>query len=268
MTTAIQFALYAMITSLFLGNLSIAVCQASTKAAYCCAASLAARQRVHYNLCLNQNQEKTRIEANEQGKFRNLLAYFTTTKDGLVGYHRRGLGLPEPPKGKEYQRLGTMENNIFTIIGNRMKGRRACWSIEGGNNLARLLTLKHTGRLRKILGGVTPTRKLAMVCEPFGIRTAWHGPGDVSPIGHVANLHLDLSTTNFGIQEWYGFETRPEIQDVFTGLPWIKDGHAYVNDKPGWGIDMDDEKAKKHLCGKEQPKWLLARLPDGTSSKA
>ena len=32
-----------------------------------------------------------------------------------------------------------MEGNVFTLIGNRMKGRRACWSIDGGNNLAALL---------------------------------------------------------------------------------------------------------------------------------
>ena len=84
-----------------------------------------------------------------------LHAYFTNNKDGLVGYHRRGLALPEPPKGKVYRRLGAMESNIFTIIGNRMKGGRACWSIDGGNNLARLLTLKHTKKLHETLAGLT-----------------------------------------------------------------------------------------------------------------
>jgi hypothetical protein len=31
--------------------------------------------------------------------------------------------------------------------------------------------------------------------------TAWHGPGDVSPVGHAANIALDLACANFGIQE-------------------------------------------------------------------
>jgi len=93
-------------------------------------------------------------EAEAEG-LHTLHAYFTNNKDGLVGFHRRGLKLPEPPEGKVYRRLGAMESNIFTIIGNRMKGGRACWSIDGGNNLARLLTLKHTKCLHETLDGLT-----------------------------------------------------------------------------------------------------------------
>ena len=66
------------------------------------------------------------------------------------------------------------------------------------------------------IGGITPARKLAVLCENFSVRTAWHGPGDVSPVGHAANIHLDLSSWNFGIQEWSGWsdksiEVFPEI---------------------------------------------------------
>ena len=44
-------------------------------------------------------------------------------------------------------------------------------------------------------------RKLAALCEFFGVRTALHGPGDCSPVGMMANLAIDLSVSNFGIQE-------------------------------------------------------------------
>src|SRR5204862_411637 len=36
------------------------------------------------------------------------------------------------------------------------------------------------------IGGLTMARKVAALCEFFGVRTAWHGPGDVSPVGHAA----------------------------------------------------------------------------------
>jgi hypothetical protein len=89
--------------------------------------------------------------------YMKLHSYFQNNKDGLVPYNQRGLDIPEPPEGKIYRRMGAAESNIFTIIGNRMKSRRRCWSIEGGNNMARLLCLKHTGRLRGILGSLSAT---------------------------------------------------------------------------------------------------------------
>jgi len=41
------------------------------------------------------------------------------------------------------------------------------------------------------LSTITPTRKLAALAEWFGVRSAWHGPGDLCPIGHAASLHLE-----------------------------------------------------------------------------
>ena len=55
------------------------------------------------------------------------------------------------------------------------------------------------------VGGLTMARKIAAMCEFFAVRTAWHGPGDVSPVGHAANVHLDLAVPNFGIQEEHPF---------------------------------------------------------------
>ncbi|UUZ93627.1 hypothetical protein LJK87_02495 [Paenibacillus sp. P25] len=112
------------------------------------------------------------------------------------------------------------------------------------------------------IGGLTPARKLAALCEAFGVRTAWHGPGDVSPVGHAANLHLDVSTPNFGVQEWYGFSDT--IREVFPGCPELRDGYAYLNDKPGLGIDLDEKLVAKFPCTNKLPEWTLARTPDGT----
>ncbi|QHT61370.1 starvation-sensing protein RspA [Paenibacillus lycopersici] len=113
------------------------------------------------------------------------------------------------------------------------------------------------------IGGLTPAKKLATLCEAFSIRTAWHGPGDVSPVGHAANLHLDISSINFGIQEWYGFSEK--IKEVFPGCPELRNGYAYPNDKPGFGIDIDEKLAAAYPCENRLPAWTLSRTPDGTS---
>lgn len=114
------------------------------------------------------------------------------------------------------------------------------------------------------IGGITPARKLAAMSEFFGVRTAWHGPGDVSPVGHAANLHLDLSTSNFGIQEAYLFPER--TREVFPGCPEIRDGAMWSNERPGLGIDIDEELAARYPFP-EHPlngAWPEIRRADGT----
>ncbi|MDR2711780.1 MAG: ISLre2 family transposase [Clostridiales bacterium] len=91
----------------------------------------------------------------EQDNLLSLYDYFSSNKSGLIPCHRRGLPIPPPSEGKVYRRLGAMESNVFTLVGNRMKGRRFCWSIDGGNNMARILCLKVTGKLNDTLQSLT-----------------------------------------------------------------------------------------------------------------
>jgi mannonate dehydratase len=92
-------------------------------------------------------------------------------------------------------------------------------------------------------GGFTPARKIAILAELHGVKTAWHGPGDVSPIGHMANVTLDLVSYNFGIQEYSPFNAR--TQEIFSGCPVMKDGYLWASEKPGWGIEVDEKAAAK-----------------------
>jgi mannonate dehydratase len=115
------------------------------------------------------------------------------------------------------------------------------------------------------VGGLTPARKLAALAEWFQVRTAWHGPGDVSPPGHAANAHLDLAVHNFGIQEFTQFNQA--TQDVFPGCPTIKNGYLHVNEAPGWGVDLNEELAKKFPLPANPGYWLPVRRRDGTSAR-
>jgi len=94
------------------------------------------------------------------------------------------------------------------------------------------------------IGGITPARKLAALSEAFSVRTAWHGPGDTSPVGHAANLMLDLNTINFGIQEYSIFGEN--TLKVFPGCPEVKDGYMWPNGRPGLGIDIDEDLAASY----------------------
>jgi mannonate dehydratase len=118
------------------------------------------------------------------------------------------------------------------------------------------------------VGGLTMARKIAALCEFFAVRTAWHGPGDVSPVGHAANVHLDIACPNFGIQEAKEF-TQAE-QDVFPGCPQLKDGYYWLNDSPGLGIDLDEKLAAKFPVTDDPPfdmYWGNLRRQDGSVVK-
>lgn len=81
-------------------------------------------------------------EEKEKAKLKELLTYFSENKEGLLSYKERGLKIPEPPAGVEYRTLGTMEHHICDIIAQRMKHRKASWSISGAERLGKILTLK------------------------------------------------------------------------------------------------------------------------------
>jgi len=115
------------------------------------------------------------------------------------------------------------------------------------------------------MGGLTPARDAALHGLAHGLRTAWHGPGDVSPVGHAANLHLDLWAPNFGIQEWCRL---PQVcYDIFPGTPEVRGGYMYPNDQPGLGLDVNEELAAKYPCTDEIIGWTQTRLPDGSPAR-
>ena len=123
------------------------------------------------------------------------------------------------------------------------------------------------------VGGVTAARKIAILAEQFGVKTAWHGPGDVSPVGHTAQLHLDLASSNFGIQE--GGIIGGVSAEIFKGCASFKDGYLWASAEPGWGIEVDEKLAAKFPFGTgEQGErgrlnggWGDLRLKDGTVIK-
>lgn len=109
------------------------------------------------------------------------------------------------------------------------------------------------------VGGFTAARKIAAFAANYEVKFAWHGAPN-SPVGHMTNLTLALTADNFGIHEH--FDYTPLVQDVFQGCLEIKDGYAWINEKPGWGIEVDEALAAKHPITDEHPNEM--RSPDGS----
>ncbi|HXX21315.1 MAG TPA: enolase C-terminal domain-like protein [Candidatus Acidoferrum sp.] len=109
------------------------------------------------------------------------------------------------------------------------------------------------------VGGFTAARKIAAFAENYEVKFAWHGSPN-SPVGHMTNLTLDLTNNNFGIHEHFDYP--PIVQDIFHGYAEIKDGYAWISEKPGWGIEVDEALAAKHPITDEHPNEM--RTPDGS----
>ncbi|NOT63638.1 MAG: starvation-sensing protein RspA [Acidobacteria bacterium] len=116
------------------------------------------------------------------------------------------------------------------------------------------------------IGGLSPARKVGALCEYFGVRTGWHGPGDASPVAHAAQLALELASYNFGIHEGGVFQAN--TQEVFPGCPTLKDGYMYAQEKPGLGMDLNEAVAAKFPFPDGPPhfdqSWGTTRRRDGT----
>jgi mannonate dehydratase len=114
------------------------------------------------------------------------------------------------------------------------------------------------------IGGITPARKLAAVCEAFGCRTAFQEGGDNDPVNQLAAYHVDLSITSFGIQEENHFP--PSVHEMMPGTAVIRGGYLYGSDGPGLGIDVDEAAAARSPMAEPATTdpWTIGRLLDGS----
>ena len=89
-------------------------------------------------------------------------------------------------------------------------------------------------------GGILETIKWAAMCELYHIVIAPHQ--SISPISLTAAAHIDACVPNFLIQECNTMDLySPWVKDVFPELPVIEDGYMMLPDKPGLGIEIDED---------------------------
>ncbi len=123
--------------------------------------TLLCEKRIDELLSCIEAQINSTQDENEIDGLNKLLSYYTENKASLLGYYDRGVEIVETkaPGKVHHARLGSMESNVFTLVGNRMKDCRCCWSIAGANHLAALLCLKHTTGFAELFRPLPPLPK-------------------------------------------------------------------------------------------------------------
>jgi mannonate dehydratase len=114
------------------------------------------------------------------------------------------------------------------------------------------------------IGGITQAKKIANLCEVFGVKTAFQEGGENDPVNQLAAYHVDISSSAFGIQEENHFP--PQVHEMMPGTAEIRKGYMYGSGRPGLGIDINEEMAAKFPIteGRNGGAYGTDRQVDGT----
>ncbi|HZT30158.1 MAG TPA: mandelate racemase/muconate lactonizing enzyme family protein [Bryobacteraceae bacterium] len=115
-------------------------------------------------------------------------------------------------------------------------------------------------------GGIYETKKIGDACQEYGVPMAMHFAG--SPVCCMANVHCAAATENFLVLENHSVDV-PWWNDLVNGVekPIVNKGFITVPEKPGLGIELNEEVVKQHLLepGKyflPTPEWDKERAHD------
>jgi galactonate dehydratase len=93
-------------------------------------------------------------------------------------------------------------------------------------------------------GGLWLSKKIAAMAAVQDIRVAPHC--SVGPVALAACLHYDLSTPNFMIQEAFAEFDIPWRNRLVHGWNPVKNGEFALDDKPGLGLELDEQEIALH----------------------
>jgi len=95
-------------------------------------------------------------------------------------------------------------------------------------------------------GGLLETKKIGDYAMERGVAMAMHFAG--TPVSFMANLHCAAATENFVALEHHSVEV-PWWEDLVTGIPKpiFQKGYATPPDRPGLGVDLNEDVVKAHL---------------------
>ncbi len=109
-------------------------------------------------------------------------------------------------------------------------------------------------------GGISPLKKVMDFAAMYQIKSGFHGPTDVSPVGLAAQMHVGMAIHNFGLQEYMPHSDRTNT--VFRQNMTFQGGLLHPSDTPGLGVEIDEDEAAQYDY--ENAYLPYNRLADGT----
>ena len=94
-------------------------------------------------------------------------------------------------------------------------------------------------------GGLLESKRIHDLADNYYIATAAHNPA--SPVGTIASCHAAASMRDFRVHELARYIDWWQDLVVHDG-PIFQDGYLTIQDKPGYGIDINPDVAKAHLA--------------------
>ncbi len=109
-------------------------------------------------------------------------------------------------------------------------------------------------------GGISPLKKVMDYAAMYQVKSGFHGPTDVSPVGFAAQVHVGMAIHNFGLQEFMPHSEK--TNSVFRQQLTFEGGLLHPGDAPGLGVELDEKEAAKYPY--QQAYLPYNRLNDGT----
>ncbi|MGH8210563.1 MAG: galactonate dehydratase [Steroidobacteraceae bacterium] len=93
-------------------------------------------------------------------------------------------------------------------------------------------------------GGILETKKIAAMADTYHMTVAPHNA--MGPVSTAVAVQVDACLPNFYIQECFDEFDVPWRNELVKGVPEIKNGYITIPDRPGLGIELDEEAIKAH----------------------
>ncbi len=146
---------------------------------------------------------------------------------------------PVPPDNIEAMARVTHAINVPVITGENLYGRQG---------FRKLIEMQATSGVHIDIpksGGLSESKKISDHAEMYYIWTAAHNPA--SPIGTIASCHACAAMREFRVHELANWVPWWPDMVVHEG-PFWKDGHFTIEDKPGYGVELNPDVVKAHLA--------------------